>query len=465
MTEFDTLIAGASVVTPHGQHQADVAIRGERIAALLEPGSDLDAAVTVDGRRRLLLPGAIDPHVHFENPSWGTATAHDFQIGTEAAALGGTTAIVDFAFQVPGESPMEALGRRRALADPKVVVDYGLHGTITDANLESVEEVRTAVEAGYPTIKVFMAYGAAGWMMPDDLLRLTLRQVAEADGMLMVHAENDAIIEQARSACVERGDLGPGAHARSRPAVAEEEAIRRVLTFAAEVDCAVYVVHLSTAAGLAAIEEARARGVRVWTETCPHYLVFDDSVLDEPGGERYVMSPPLRKPSDREALWEGLRDGRIDALGSDDAAYTLSDKERDREDFREIPNGVPGAQMRTHVVFDAVARGEMSASRFVDLACAMPAKLFGFWPEKGQIAPGADADLALWDPALVWAAELPHIHTNIGHTCYEGRSFRGRPVQVWSRGRLVVEDGALRSRPGAGMFVARGRLASNRRSA
>lgn len=456
MARHDLVIANARVAHSGGIELADVAVAGGTVVAVAAPGTLSGAAELVDGAGMLLLPGGVDPHVHFENPSWDTATAHDFGLGTEAAALGGTTTIIDFAFQNPGETPLEAIERRRALADPKVVVDYSLHGTVTDVSQRSVDGLPALMAAGCPSVKIFMTYSTSGWMVPDAELLKIMRHLHARGGTLLVHAENDGIVEACRHECVERGDMAAGAHARSRPKVAEVEAIRRVLTFAEETGCRTYIVHLSTGAGLEAIKEARGRGVDVHTETCPHYLMFDSSALETADGPRYVMSPPLRSADDREALWAGLSSGDIAALGSDDAAYIQEDKSRNVNDFREIPNGVPGVQVRTAVAHSAgVVAGRLTLERFVDAVAAKPAQLFGLWPRKGVIQPGSDADLALWDPRDVWRGDLESIHTNIGYTCYEDVEFTGRPRHVWSRGRWVVRDRALVAERGTGRYLER----------
>lgn len=454
--QWDLVVRGARTVHDGGTGVCDVAVVDGLVA---EIGENLagEAIEDVDGRGKLLLPGGIDPHVHFENPSWDTATAHDFGIGTEAAALGGTTTIIDFAYQAPGEPAGEAVTRRRTVADPKVVTDYALHGTVTDPSFESVETLPGLPSVGSTSVKIFMAYSIAGLMVDDAQLLAAMEQVKKFDGIMLVHAENDSIVEHCRHHHVSVGDVQASAHARSRPVIAEVEAIRRVLTFAEEVGCRVYIVHLSTSEGLDAIKEARARGVQVHTETCPHYLSFDASVLDGEAGPRYVMSPPLRSKFDSDALWAGLADGSIEALGSDDAAYVLSDKDRAVNDFRDIPNGVPGAQVRTSVAFSFGYRtGRLSLERYVELVSTNPAKLFGLYPRKGHIAVGVDADLALWDEDIPWRGDLDSIHTNIGYTCYENVEFVGKPVDVWSRGRRVVRDGLLAADRGSGQYLDRG---------
>lgn len=456
MAELDLLITGGTVVTPWGSAEADVGVLGGKVHDLAAAGSGLAAREVVSASGCLVLPGGVDPHVHFENPSMRTVTTHDFGLGSEAAALGGTTCVIDFAFQTPDESPLETIVRRRALADPKVVIDYGLHGCITRTDERSLADLQAMVEYGCPSTKVFMVYRQEGWMVGDGHLLEIMGRMAALGGTLCIHAENEELLEWGIADQVGKGNLSALAHARSRPPVVEAEAVRRGIYFSLETGCQLFIVHMSTGGGVQAVREGQARGAQVAAETCAHYLVLDESFLARSDGYRYVMSPPLRPVEHQEVLWEGLRDGTVASLGSDDASYFEKDKIRGVGDFRQIANGIPGVQARIPVVYSAgVRRGRMTLERFVDAVATQPAKLFGLYPQKGVLAPGSDADIVIYDTESKWWPTPATMHTNIEYTCYEDFELTGRPLHVWSRGRQVVRDGKLVGTRGWGRFIAR----------
>lgn len=456
MPRLDLVVAGGTAVTPWGVAQVDIGIADGVIQDLAQPSSGFEARDRVDVEGFLVLPGGVDPHVHFENPSMGTTTAHTFREGTEAAALGGTTTVIDFAFQVPGETPLETIRHRRSIADPQVVIDYGLHGCITHANERALDEVDQMVASGYPSSKIFMVYKEEGWIVEDGPLVHLMRRMAAAGGTVLVHAENEALLQWGIAERVAEGDLGPGGHARSRPPIVEVEAIRRAIHFSGETGCPLFIVHMSTGGGVDAVREAQDKSIPVTAETCAHYLVLDEGVLDGPDGFRYVMSPPLRSQADQDRLWEGLAEGIIAGLGSDDAAYLEEYKLRGKDDFRKIANGIPGVQARIPVIFsEGVVKGRIGLERFVDAVATQPARIFGLYPKKGILAPGSDADILVLDPETTWFPTPNEMHTSIEYTCYEELEVTGRPVHVWSRGRQVVRHGRLVADPGRGRFIRR----------
>jgi dihydropyrimidinase len=459
MPELDLLIRGGTVVTPWGAVTADVGVANGRIHDIAVAPSGIAARATVSAEGQLVLPGGVDPHVHFENPSMGTVTTHDFGLGTEAAALGGTTCVIDFAFQAPGETPLETIKRRREIADPKVVIDYGLHGCITRTDERSLADLPAMIEYGCPSTKVFMVYRQEGWMVDSGHLLDLMRRMAAQGGTLLIHAENEELLEWGIADQVGKGQMSAFGHARSRPDVVEVEAIRRGIYFSRETRCQLFVVHMSTAGGVAAVREGQRAGAPVTAETCAHYLVLDESYLARPDGHRYVMSPPLRPRAEQATLWEGLRDGTIAGVGSDDATYFEKDKIRGRDDFRQIANGIPGVQVRLPMIYSQGVRGgRLTLERFVDAVSTQPAKLFGLYPRKGVLAPGSDADIVIFDPDVAWRPTVNEMHTNIEYTCYEDFELTGRPRDVWSRGVQVVRAGELTGRRGHGQFIARPRV-------
>lgn len=454
--KVDLLVSGGTVVTPSGASCLDLAVQGERIAALLAHPSGIGARRQVDARGKLVLPGGVDPHVHFENPSMGTATAHDFEVGAIAAACGGTTTVIDFAFQAPGETPLQTLRARRRAADGKAAVDYGLHACITRPDAAALAEFPAIFEFGAPTFKALMTYKQEGWIVEDGPLFEIMKRVAALGGMLGVHAENDSLVQWGIEKCVAEGDFSARAHARSRPGIVEAEAIRRSIFLASQAGCPLYIFHMSSAVGLAAVREARQGGQRVHAETCGHYLVFTDEALDGAKGYRLVMSPALKTAGDRLALWEGLADGSIECVGSDDAAYYERFKLRGLEDFRKIANGVPGVEIRLPLLYsEGVAGGRLTLDRFVEAVASRPARLFGLYPRKGALAVGSDADLVIFDPHVRWKPTVEALHTPIEYTCYEDVELQGKVQHVWLRGRPVVEDGAFVGEKGGGRFLAR----------
>lgn len=454
----DTLITNGRVVTPLGVIKANVALTDGRVGAILEHGMQMAAESVIDATGCLVLPGGVDPHVHFENPSMGTATAHDFALGSQAAALGGTTTFIDFAFQQPGETPLDTLRQRRASAEAKSILDFGLHGCITNPSAESVAQIPKMASMGYPSLKVFLVYRDEGWMVDDGALAEIMTVAARAGVVLLVHAENEAMLQRGIEGRVQAGDLAAGGHGRSRPPLVEAEAINRAAYLAGITGCSTYIVHVSTGDGVEVIRAAHARGAPVVGETCPHYLVFDESYLERPDGYRWVMSPPLRDATNPPRLWAALEAGELVATGSDDAAYFEAAKVRGRGDFRQIANGVPGVQVRLPILFsEGVVKRGMSLQRFVELTASTPARIFGLYPRKGVLAPGSDGDVVVLDPEVRWRGDRAHLWTNIEYTCYEEVEFTGLPIHVWSGGRPVVRDAALAADPGTGRFVARDR--------
>ena len=456
VAKLDWVITGGRVVLPTGVHRIDIGINNGTIESIFAPGTEVSADRRFDAGGRYVIPGGVDAHVHFENPSMGTTTAHDFRMGTEAALLGGTTTVIDFAFQREGESLLAAIARRRRDADPQVVCDYGLHGCLTSPDTRSIDEIPEAVTLGMPSVKFFMTYREEGWAVSDAQLLAAMRHLAKTGGTALVHAENDELLQVGIETCRESGDLSPGGHARSRPALLEAEAIQRAVLYARESGCRLFVVHVSSESGVEAVRAGQGHVAPVLAETCPHYLAFDDSVLDGPMGHRYVMSPPLRPAGNPEALWRALDEGSLQSVGSDDAAYFEEFKLRGKTDFRKIANGVPGVQIRLPLLFsEGVLKRGMAMDRFVEVTCTEPARIFGLFPKKGVVAVGSDADLVVLDDSVTWEPTVETMHTSIEYTLYEEMTLRGRPTHVWRRGELVVEDGELNAAPGSGRLVRR----------
>jgi dihydropyrimidinase len=377
-------------------------------------------------------------------PAGEIRTSDDWETGTRAAVCGGTTTVIDFVEPEPGQSLADALAQRRAEAEAASQADFALHMTLRwadDATLNAVAEI---VAAGCPSFKAYTTY--EGFRLDDpDLLR-AMAAVGSAGGLLMVHSENDAMVQDARRRLAAAGELGPAAHPRSRPAESEAEAVGRVLRLARQAACPVYIVHLSTRDGAMAVGAARADGQRAWGESCPQYLVLDEALYRRPGfeGAKFVCSPPLRAPEHAEALWAGLRHGNLATIGTDHCAFNFEgQKDLGRNDFRLIPNGLPGIELRLSLIYTYGVLGHgLSLSDWARLCSTAPAQVFGLYPQKGSLAPGADADVVIFDPNTTWQVRHDDLHEQVDYTPYEGLELTGRTRHVLRGGTLVVEDGA-----------------------
>ncbi|MGD0484974.1 MAG: dihydropyrimidinase [Gemmatimonadales bacterium] len=452
-----TLIRHGIVVTPEGVRALDVLVDGERIGRIAE-SMTADADRTVDAAGKYVLPGGIDVHTHLDMPYGDTVTSDDFATGTAAAACGGTTCVVDFAVQTAGRPLREALDVWHRKAEGKAAVDYGFHMIVCDAGPSLEGEMDALVAEGVPSFKLFTAY--PGRLMVDDAaIFRSLRHSAANGATVMIHAENGGVIEVLVREALAAGRTAPREHARTRPALAEAEAAHRVIALAEMAGAPVYVVHVSTAEAAREIATARERGVSVFGETCPQYLLLSDELYDGPAfeGAKYVMSPPLRDRRAQERLWRALAAGEIQVVATDHCPFRMSDqKALGRDDFTKIPGGAPGIETRMSLLFDAGVRGgRFGIERFVELTATQPARLFGLWPRKGALTPGADADLLVWDPERTLTLRAATLHMQVDYSPFEGRVVTGAPELVLSRGRVVAESGRFVGRPGAGAFVRR----------
>ena len=438
------LFKNGTVVSGRGTRRADVLVEDEKILQVARGISD-PLARTVDVTGKLLLPGFIDAHTHFDLDVCSTTTADDFDSGTKSAIRGGTTTVVDFACPNKGESLHYGLDLWHKKADGKCWCDYGFHMTIDDWNEDIEREIDDMYAAGISSFKMYMTYPAM--MIGDEAMYKALKKLKEKGGICGVHCENsgviNALIEEKRAA----GATGVASHPETRPDYLEAEAVGRLLRIAQAVDIPVVIVHLTNAAALAEVHAARRRGQKVYVETCPQYLVLDDSVYyneDYSRAARYVCAPPLRKSADCRALWAGLRRGEIQTVSTDHCSFTLEQKEAGRGDFTRIPGGLPGVEARGELVYSfGVATRKISLAAMCRVLSENPAKLYGMFPRKGVIAPGADADIVVYDPRADHILRAEDMVSRAGYTPYEGFVTRGSIAQVWLRGRLMVEDGQV----------------------
>ncbi len=483
-----TLFKGGTVITASDMIAADVLVEGEIITLL---GKDLptNGHEVVDCSGKYLMPGGIDVHTHLDLPFGGTISNDDFDVGHMAAAFGGTTAHIDFVIQPIGGSLHDGLATWRRKSTGIAQIDYGFHMAVTDLRDDVMEEIPQMVDEGITSLKLFMAYKNV--FQIDDTTLFRAMQTAAANGMIvMVHAENGDVEAQLTPALLAEGKTDPVYHASSRPPEIEGEATNRAVTMAGMANCALYVVHMTCESAIEALRRGRALGYPVMGETCVQYFFLTvDEHLGAPGfeGAKYVCSPPIRSEHDQGVLWQAVRDGTLQAVSTDhcdfwydgghgpwqewmashpngdwvefekqDPSYRRPGKELGKGNFARIPNGMPGLEDRMMVMWDAgVNTGRISPTRFVELNCTNPAKIFGMYPKKGTISVGADADILVWDPEQEHTISASTHHMRVDYNVYEGMTVKGKPVQVYLRGRKIVDGDEWLGENGYGQFIAR----------
>ncbi len=459
MSDYELAIRGGTVVTESDCFRADIGIRGGRIAAI---GERLDAAATIAADGLMVLPGGVDSHCHIEQlrPD-GSSDEESFTTASASALAGGTTSVVTFAMQFKGHGLRDTLAeyRRRARA---AAIDYAFHQIITDPTAAVLaEDIPFVVGQGLRSLKVFLTYDPL--RLDDRGLIAVLAAARRAGALVTIHCENDAAIGWRTEALLAAGLTAPKYHPVSRPAVVEREAAYRAIALAELVDQPIQIFHVSCAEVAEEIARAQARGLKVWAETCPHYLTLTERDMDRPGfeGAKFMCSPPPRDAAAADGLWDHIRRGTLDVVSSDHAGFSYAGPDGKRaagEDapFRDIPNGLPGIGSRLPILWhEGVTKGRISPSQFVRLTAAAPARLFGL-TAKGRIAPGADADLVLWDPARRVRITNAVLRHRIDYTPYEGMDVTGWPIMTLRRGEIAMRDGAILAEPGSGRFLPRG---------
>jgi len=461
------IIRNGHIVTAVDDYFADILIVDGQIDAIgrnLAAGAD---TTVIDAAGLLVLPGGVDCHTHMDNTFGDSTTCDSFETGTRSAAFGGTTTIVDFAFQRQGVGVLEAIERARTKGAAGACIDYGFHVIVTGVDAQVLADMQHAIRhEGISSFKMFMAY--PGSVMVDDAaIFQAMRMVGQHGGMIALHAENGTIIDLLIKEALAQGHTAPKYHALTRPAIMEGEATHRGIKLAELAQAPVYFVHLSAKEALKHVVEARDLGVPVFAETCPHYLFFDDSVYDSDDFDlaRYVMSPPLRSKDSQNALWTALRTDDLQLVSTDHCPFCMKEghlgrvnqKPLGRNDFSKIPNGVPGVETRMATLYDGGVRsGRISLNRFVELTSTTPAKLFGLFPQKGTIAVGSDADIVLFDPGEEHVITAKNQHGNCDFTLFEGTRVTGKVRQVMLRGELIVDSDRWLGEVGGGRFVFRG---------
>ncbi|MSQ49064.1 MAG: dihydropyrimidinase [Betaproteobacteria bacterium] len=458
MTDFDLVIRGGTVAGASEVRVCDIGITGGRIAAL---GAGLSGATTLDARGKLVLPGGIDSHCHVEQlSSMGVMCADDFYSASVSAAFGGTTTIIPFCAQHRGDSLAVVLADYHDKARTKAVVDYGFHLIIANPDAATLDtDLPAAIASGIRSFKIFMTYER---MRLHDEQILDVMAAARRDGaLLMVHAENHGMISWLAGRLLKQGNAAPRYHAICHTRGSEAEAIQRIVALAELMDCPILIVHVSTAEGIEAIRTARARGLQVLGETCPQYLFLTAKDIDRGlEGAMFCCSPPPRDAAGQEACWQGLKDGALQVYSSDHAPYRFDATGKlpkgAQTTFKEMANGVPGLELRLPLLFsEGYLKGRLTLREFIDLGSTRHAQTYGIYPQKGVIAIGADADLAIWDPEKRVHISAAMLHDNAGYTPYAGRELTGWPVTVLSRGEVIVHEGKLNAARGRGRFLAR----------
>jgi dihydropyrimidinase len=439
---YDVLIRKGLVVTGSGIRKDDVGIKGEKIVAVESGLPQGEASRVIDASNQYVMPGVIDVHVHpvYEDDVGGLSLT---------AAYGGTTSVIHFAYAKPGMKLIDTIKQFREEGLQRSYLDFGIHGTLFDPSSQ-IEEIPKAFDLGVSSFKMFMTYAKLKWMTDDYHLTAAMDMIAGCGGLAMVHAENGLVTDYLEDRSLKRGEDQKKVFLKTRPDLLEAEAIFRALTIATITHCPLYIVHLSTAKGVIPIQQAKREGQHVYVETCPQYLTMTDAKLQKLGPLAKI-GPPLRTDKDRLALWKAIQKGIIDVVGSDHAPKA----KRIEDPFFEAPYGSPQAETMLTVTYDeGVKRGRIKPSKLVRLFSENPSKIFGLYPKKGVIQKGSDADMVIFDPNHIHIIRHETQHSGAPYSVYEGRKCVGKPILTMQRGKILVEDGELKGKPGEGRFLA-----------
>ena len=452
------LIRNGTVVSPEATTKADVLIDGATIQEV-RPGIPAEASHDVlDATGMLVFPGGVDAHTHLDMPFGGTTSSDDFETGTRAAAIGGTTTIVDFAIQARGTKMREALDTWWNKAASKACIDYGLHMIVTDLPEAGLEDMDEMVREGVASFKLFMAYPNV-LMVDDATIFRALQQTSKNGALVCMHAENGNVIDVIVRRALAEGKTAPIHHALTRPTRMEAEAVHRAIAMAEIAGVPVYIVHLSCEDALNQVREARDRGLPAFAETCPQYLLLSIEDMNLPGfeGAKYVFTPPLREKHNLPKLWDGLKTDNLQVVSTDHCPFCFADQKMlGKDDFTKIPNGGPGIENRLQLLYHyGVGGGKITLNRFVEIVSTAPARIFGMYPKKGTIAPGSDADIVIWDPQASHVISAKTHHMRCDYSMFEGFQVQGNAKQVFSRGELIVENGTYIGRRGRGQYLRR----------
>ncbi len=458
--KIDSIIKGGKLVTASEKYVADIGIKNGKIKSI---GKDLtpdNGTEILDATGKTVMPGMIDAHVHLSLPFCGTVSADTFDTGTRAAAAGGITTIIDFAIQSKGSTIKEAIKNRKGLADGEVHVDYALHGGITDWNEKTRRELPEIINQGISSFKMFMIYKSEGWLATDPMLIEALEETKNLGGMIQVHAESvdllDSLIARHHTE-KEMKKHGAWLHVVTRPNIIEAEAIQRAITWAEYTGGHLYIVHMSTGEGADLVKSARTRGVNVVAETCPQYLILNEELFKGKNGHLYATCPQIKSKKDGRRLWQGLKEGTIQTIGTDTCTFNTNQKAMWERDFTKIPFGLPGTELMLPLLYnDGVRTGKISLNKMIEVASTNPAKVFGMYPKKGSLTIGADADIVIFDTEKEVTVDYKKMETNCDWNPFQGKQLKGYPHLTMVRGKTVGKEGRCISEKGYGKFVKRG---------
>ena len=453
---MSTLIKNGRIITAEQDYIADIYIEKDTITTI---GASLtmQADTTIDAKGKYMIPGGVDVHTHMDMPFGGTTSSDDFETGTRAAAFGGTTCLIDFAIQSKGTRMRDALDVWWKKGE-QATIDFGLHMIVTDLPEAHLEDMNEMVREGVTSFKLFMAYPNV-LMVDDATIFRAMRQTGNNGALICMHAENGGVIDLLVQKALAEGKTAPIYHALTRPTTAESEAVNRAIALAQMAGAPVYIVHVSSADALEKVSEARDKGVPVFAETCPQYLLLSIEDLDRPNfeGAKYVFTPPLREKWHQDKLWEGLKKNTLQVVSTDHCPFCFKEqKEMGRDSFAKIPNGGPGVENRLQLIHHhGVNQKRISLNRWVEIVATTPAKMFGLYPRKGTITVGSDADIVIWDPNKEITISAKSHHMRVDYSMFEGFKVKGDAETVLSRGETIVDKGKWLGKAGRGTFIKR----------
>lgn len=452
---YDLVIKNGTVVNSNGTFSADIGIVAGKIKTL-QDHIHTEGERVLEAKNKYIFPGIIDVHTHLEHGSGDDVTVDDFESGSKAAAAGGITTFMDFIIQNHQRSIEESFQLRNQSAQNKSVIDYSFHIALMDVNQDILQEIPWAILNISSSFKLFLTYRKLGFMVNDDTLLQVMDTVAHNGGIIGVHGENDAMIEFLTDKYMKKKTNSPLYHARSRPDIAEAEAIHRVIQFSRITSCPVYIFHLSTKKALDIVLQARYEGLNIFVETNPHYLLLNEKVYQQEDGQNYIMSPPLRTEEDNEALWNGIRAGGIQVLSTDHCPYHKRHKEGGQRDFTAVSPGIPGIELLLPLIYSqGVLTERISLEKMVELLSSRPAEIFGLTPEKGSISIGSHADLVIFDPHKTWSVDSGNLLMTSDYSPYDGFTITGQVETTICRGEMVYGEKKTRGLPGFGRYLYR----------
>lgn len=461
---LDLVIKNGTIISPNSIYKADIAVQDSKTESIGSASLFGKAKREIDAKGKYVLPGIIDPHTHFEAPFSGCMGALDFYDASVAGAFGGVTTFIDFTNSRHGHSVLTSVKERREEMS-KSCIDFGIHAKFVEAGREVIGEIKSIVDYGCPTFKMFMTYRKEGVMIDDKGMIAVMEEAKKWGAMPGVHAESNAIAESNIERFSMEGKMGWTSFDESKPNLCEMEAVQRAIAYARYTRCPLYIFHLSTEEGLAVVKQAQLEGLKVFTETCPHYLTLTRENYKLENGHLFIMSPPLRGEKDIDALWGGIRQGYISIIGSDNCTYSVEEKEMFLErdvsgniipDFTKVVNGVSGIEERLMLLLEeGVNKGRITLNKLCEITSYNPARVFGLYPQKGVIQKGSDADFVIIDPEKSMQLSHKQLHQKIDYSVYEGRNIKGWPVATILGGRVIVEDGEFLGSRGDGRFIKR----------